>query len=207
MKDWNTTWHRFRQAMASFLLAMLAGSAAMADDTEVFFGQSNDAFRTNPNIVFILDTSGSMAWDDDTEYRRIDRLKKAMHQILDQSDNFNVGLMTFQGQYHGGVVRYPANNLDKNTADLCDGDCPDEVVTARTLSGLDDATQNDLTGEVILDAPTLDMTRVVEDRLDDDAAPATGERFTGSARATEAVAETSRIDGSAAPEYAHNRLL
>lgn len=46
--------------MAGMLWAMLAGSAAVADDTELFVGDTSLYPQSKPNILFILDTSGSM---------------------------------------------------------------------------------------------------------------------------------------------------
>jgi len=45
-------------------LAVFCGSPALADDTEIFVGQQNGA---RPNILFILDTSGSMQSDVSTQ--------------------------------------------------------------------------------------------------------------------------------------------
>lgn len=46
--------------LLTFILSMLAGFPALADDTEVYLGDL--AFSTNirPNVLFIIDTSGSM---------------------------------------------------------------------------------------------------------------------------------------------------
>jgi type IV pilus assembly protein PilY1 len=49
---------RFLAVTTGALLAMAAGSAALADDTEIFFNQNNGNIPAN--IMFVLDTSGSM---------------------------------------------------------------------------------------------------------------------------------------------------
>ncbi len=49
---------RFTAVVAGALIAAGAGSAALADDTEIFFNQNNGDIPAN--ILFILDTSGSM---------------------------------------------------------------------------------------------------------------------------------------------------
>jgi type IV pilus assembly protein PilY1 len=49
---------RILSACAAFLLALGGGKAAFADDSEIFIGTSNSGVA--PNILFILDTSGSM---------------------------------------------------------------------------------------------------------------------------------------------------
>ena len=49
---------RFIAVVTGFLLSVGAASAALADDTEIFFNQNNGNIPAN--ILFILDTSGSM---------------------------------------------------------------------------------------------------------------------------------------------------
>ena len=49
---------RLFAVISGALLAVGAGSAALADDTEIFFNQNNGSIPAN--IMFILDTSGSM---------------------------------------------------------------------------------------------------------------------------------------------------
>ena len=45
-----------------------------------------------PNVLFVLDTSGSMSATDGTSpaVTRLDRMKDALHQILDTANNVNV---------------------------------------------------------------------------------------------------------------------
>ncbi len=129
-----------------------------ADDTEIFFGQSKDAFNNNPNILFILDTSGSMGARDGGTTSRMDRLKVAMRTLLRESSGFRVGLMGFSGGNRGGAIRYPVGDLEADSSSLCpDGVCPDERVVVRPANYTDDATQNDDTNVVTLDAPELAM--------------------------------------------------
>jgi len=136
----------------SALVAVVAITPSRADDTEVFFGQNDDAFRTNPNVLFILDISGSMREDDNTDSSRLDRLKEAMRSLLDQSNGFNVGIMTFQGSNGGGAIRYPVSDLNAVPIDVCEGGvCPDESITVRPIDDTDDAYQNDETLAVVTD--------------------------------------------------------
>jgi len=97
-KFWNV-------AFLSVLLSWTLITPSYADDTEIFFGQSTDAFETNPNILFVLDVSGSMTYRDGTSVSRLDRMKNAMRLLLDQSSNYNVGIMSFQGAQGGAAVR------------------------------------------------------------------------------------------------------
>jgi type IV pilus assembly protein PilY1 len=49
------------------LLVSFAGGTARADDTEVYVGQPTTAADGRPNVLFIIDTSGSMDGDVDTQ--------------------------------------------------------------------------------------------------------------------------------------------
>ena len=86
--------------IAATLATLLCGHPAVADDTEVLIGSGREA-----NVVFILDTSGSMAWgvagrnstittDNPT---RISVLKTVFSQLMDDYDEagINVALMRF----------------------------------------------------------------------------------------------------------------
>jgi len=157
-----------RAAIASCVLSCaVIAPIAQADDTEIFFGQSNDAFETNPNILFVLDISGSMTNRDSGSVSRLDRMKNAMRLLLDQSTNFNVGIMAFQGGNGGASVRYPIGDLDGDSSELCpDGICPDETVVVRPGNGSDDAVQNDESNIVTLDGDNLVMGLVTQATID-----------------------------------------
>ena len=56
----NARLSRWSVLSASALLAAMGSTAVRADDTEVYTGQPNAAADGRPNIMFIIDTSGSM---------------------------------------------------------------------------------------------------------------------------------------------------
>ncbi len=58
-------WHKLRYATLGALIGLLAGQPVLADDTEIFIGQSLDA--GSANVLFIIDTSGSMGSSVDWE--------------------------------------------------------------------------------------------------------------------------------------------
>ncbi len=151
-----------RAITSGLLLSFIGLTPLQADDTEIFFGQNTDSFNNNPNILFVLDNSGSMRVKDTgfDDTSRIDRLKSAMSTLLDQSSSYNVGLMAFQGRDHGGVIRYPVGYLEAESTDLCDGVCPDELIVARPEGGNNDGTEHDSTNEVSLDSETLVMANI-----------------------------------------------
>lgn len=183
-------------ALAGLCLGSLSATALQADDTEIFYGHSSDAFNTNPNVLFVLDTSGSMDYTDEGfgDVTRMERLKMAMNQLLDVSSDFNVGMLAFQGWREGGAVRYPVGYLEGSSEELCEGVCPSEVVVAYPSTGMDDATQNDATGAVDIGAPSLRMANVTTSAA---SAPPTagGPTITESVVAVADVAEYLPMDG------------
>ncbi|ASJ72399.1 PilC/PilY family type IV pilus protein [Granulosicoccus antarcticus] len=193
----NSLKHRHTGAFwAGLLLSCAALSTLQADDTEIFFGQADDAFNNNPNILFVLDNSGSMTAKDagfgDTS--RMDRLKTAMSSLLDQSSSFNVGLMAFQGRDHGGAIRYPIGYLEAESTELCDGICPDELIVARPDGGSNDGTENDISKEISLHSATLVMANV--ESATEDTSEAEVIETTGTATASTEVVEYSPTDAS-----------
>jgi type IV pilus assembly protein PilY1 len=59
----NTFTVKIRVVLLASLLATLAGMPAMADDTEVYLGDLGFSTNIRPNVLFIIDTSGSMSTD------------------------------------------------------------------------------------------------------------------------------------------------
>ena len=154
---------QYTRAVTAGLLLSFAGlTPLLADDTEIFFGQAKDSFNNNPNILFILDNSGSMTEKDEgfNNVSRIDRLKTAMSTLLDESSSYNVGLMAFQGLDHGGAIRYPVGYLEADSTELCNGVCPDELIVSRPDGGNNDGTEHDITKENLLNTATLVLANV-----------------------------------------------
>jgi len=73
-------------ALASTLL--LQASVSFADDTEIFFGGAAVDSTTQPNVLFVLDNSGSMSGT------RMTGLKDAFKTIISSAGNINVGVMS-----------------------------------------------------------------------------------------------------------------
>ncbi len=110
--------------VAAVFYSLLVGSnLLLADDTEVFFGAQTAQSTSRPNVLFILDTSGSMSSKDGGSTTRIDRMKDAVREILSSATNINVGMMRFNGAYGGGPILYPVTYIDE---ELCpNGVCQD----------------------------------------------------------------------------------
>ncbi|ARN72826.1 VWA domain-containing protein [Oceanicoccus sagamiensis] len=124
------------------LISMLAAPLSTADDIDIYFSDSSQysALGIKPNILFILDTSGSMDNDDvgssvtlpaddvtndefptNTGERRISHMKAAVYDFLADSalmDDVNVGIMRFNRK--GAGVVYPVSEGDTYNSQLND---------------------------------------------------------------------------------------
>ena len=112
--------------LISFSLVLSNGThgAVIADDTEIYFSAGTSTAGTIdqtilPNIMFILDTSGSMtssvpqAGGD----QRIKVLKDAMKQIIGDVEDVNLGLMRFTSG-SGGPVLFPISYIEENVGNI-----------------------------------------------------------------------------------------
>jgi len=84
---------------------LLQGSLSWADDTEMFFGKL--PANVKPNILFVLDNSGSMNMCLDSQARpcysgesRLKTLQNTMNALLSDLKGVNVGLMTLRYDEH-----------------------------------------------------------------------------------------------------------
>jgi len=126
-------------ATGALIAALMAAGPSSADDTEIFFGQADLTETGHPNVLFILDTSGSMGWGDRGQTgTRMQRLQSAMHDILDSSTDINVGLMGLNGTGGGGSVLYPMTPIEDIA---CAGLACEEVNLVATISHVADDTE------------------------------------------------------------------
>ena len=93
-------------------LLVFATAGVQADDTDIYLSRCGSSTDTgnNPNLLFILDTSGSMNARDagaDKRTPRMTVLKNAMDDLLTNLDNVNVGLSRFSNS--GGSVIFPVS--------------------------------------------------------------------------------------------------
>lgn len=131
--------------LLAFTFSLMAGMSAQADDTEIFFGSSTGS---KPNVLFILDTSGSMRSTDGGSTSRMDRMKAAFSSLLDNINNANVGIMRFNDP--GGPVLYPVTNID----------APINLLTnlTGTINSSNDDAEQDAIGNVVLTNSSLALT-------------------------------------------------
>ena len=125
---------QFKKFSSGFLvctLASLGGFSAHAEDTEIFF---NSSYNTDiqPNVVFIIDNSGSMSNMDGGTTTRMERVKSAMTSLLGGLSNVNVGLMQYS--MPGGPVLFPVTAIDEQLV-------KPQTLSLSLASGSDDAEQ------------------------------------------------------------------
>ena len=108
-------WKEFFIGLVPPALLVFAGGG-QADALDVYMGTGQtSAAETHPNVLFILDTSGSMNARDAGSNKRTARmtvLKSAMSDLLSTLDNVNVGLARFSNT--GGSVIFPISPINGN---------------------------------------------------------------------------------------------
>ncbi len=168
---------QFIGAMVLGLLTALS-MPLLADDTELYRGQLSNISQSDvPNVVFMLDRSGSMDYyltggsgaakcgietEPGPNCRRMDHLQYALKQLISEVTNVRIGFMTFIDSGHKKQipVNYPATNIDSPAASLAVG-AATKVVTSSIASGEDDAeqfTEGEKTGQVVLSDKLLQLT-------------------------------------------------
>lgn len=132
--------NHIKAALFAFIYIALPGGIVLADDTEVFFGGGTSGDETvRPNVLFILDTSGSMgAGVAGTGMSRMDNMKEALQLILDTTTNINVGLMRFNNP--GGPILFPASYIDKDITEATTTPI-DASINSQIKEASDDAQQ------------------------------------------------------------------
>lgn len=86
-------------AIAAAAFAATATSPLHADDTEIFFTPPGASQIVKPNIMFIIDNSGSMGSKVDTSTTtRMDVVQTVTKNLIDKMQDVNVGVMKFNIQ-------------------------------------------------------------------------------------------------------------
>lgn len=150
----------FKRITNNFLHTFLTMSlvigtqAGRADDTEIYFssGSSSSSSSTaiRPNVLFILDTSGSMGntlSGDPDNRSRIVVLREAMAEIINTIQNVNLGLMRFT-KHEGGPVLFPITYIDE-TVDNVVSEVSGTEFTYETTAA------EDAEEDILIGSPTL----------------------------------------------------
>lgn len=138
-----------------FIYTSLGLVPAYADDTEIYFGGSSisTGVETRPNVLFVLDTSGSMGWSlsgsRDGSNERLDALKQAMTSLLSSVSNVNIGIMRFTNP--GGPVLHEVAYIDEISGGST------VTVTSQVNDSQSDAEESVVGGAVRLSDDTLEF--------------------------------------------------
>ena len=87
----------FMKCINKFIVPWLATSLTLcslvssADDLEIYLGTAGSEVTYNPNVLFIMDTSGSMGSKDDGDESRMLRVQNALKETLKSGTNINAG--------------------------------------------------------------------------------------------------------------------
>ena len=139
--------------IAIALMIFTSSFQAMADDTEIFFSSVSLSGATSiqPNVLMVLDTSSSMTNivdennngnDDPGERSRLEHMKEAMHTILDNTNNINVGIMRFHER--GGPVLFPVADINADVTTVIGAAASEPQAFYRIKNGTDDIEQSSL---------------------------------------------------------------
>ncbi len=122
------------------------------DDTEIYVA-SNSNKVVRPNVLFIMDTSGSMrSTVSGTNKSRMQVMQEALNEILDSVSNVNVGLMRYSAATNynnGGPILYPVTYIDAPASK--------PKVESQIDAATDDAAEDVGSGVVRLNDPVIDM--------------------------------------------------
>ncbi len=130
-------------------------STVIADDTDIFLGNGHYQEGTLPNVLFVIDNSGSMgepAKNADgtlTGQTRMQALKTAFNELMQNIQGVNVGVMRFNTP--GGSVLYPVTNIDSILPSAY------KQASSDMLLSSDDAVEVGSTGAVNLSDETLKL--------------------------------------------------
>ena len=93
---------------------LLTTVSASADDTEIY------QFVDQPNVLFVLDASGSMSTVDSGQTgRRVERMYDALIDLLDNTSGLDIGIMRYTTrQGGGGQLLHPVADVDTNRDSL-----------------------------------------------------------------------------------------
>lgn len=170
---------KFHTFLIAILVTVLVGISfpGYGDDISLYRGQVDLEDENNrPNILFVLDRSGSMGLHDfdiegnDVGGTRMERMQEALLKYLDNMHNVNVGFMVFSGQppYDSPApdepdsavvpVLFPITYIDESARNIFgDSDTAFIQTASRILSSADDAEEgltshNVTTNSLVLEA-------------------------------------------------------
>ncbi|WP_189478379.1 PilC/PilY family type IV pilus protein [Halioglobus pacificus] len=143
---------RAKTVSLTLLATLWTLAPVWADDTEIFFSDTSGSGAIFPNVLFIVDTSGSMGESvEGTDNDRLEEVQKGFRELLMELSEVNVGLMRFSNP--GGPVLFPVSNIDSSINAL-----EDVELAVRIQSDGDDVQELEASGNVISDQQSLYLT-------------------------------------------------
>jgi len=160
-----------RHVIRTLFFTLLVLNPVWADDVEIFFNTPDTT--TRPNLLFVLDGSGSMGRYDcrnggssrtpcndgtvNGSTTRLKRMVDALTEVFNTTKDVNIGLMRFSHAENGGRVIYPIRDIDDQ---ICNGvSCTEDSVFTVPVSSANDDLYEDNTGKVITDDTILPLNR------------------------------------------------
>ncbi len=161
------TSRKIRVAIGSAVASALLTSAAVsfADDTEIFFGGPSIDQGIRPNVLFILDNSGSMNWHTSSnanpspgEQSRIQILKDSFSNVISSAGAINAGIMVLneRAAYNNTRMVYPISYIN----DPLPSSVQQLAGAPQIIDSGDDATQSSNDGVADINDAALVMGRV-----------------------------------------------
>lgn len=174
-----------RNLLLSVFIGVLMGLSipSIADDTDLYGGQSIAITEpVRPNILFMLDSSGSMGYEirnsdgSPSGIKRIEVLKEALLETLKNINNVNIGLGRFthyptkknssgyKVDKTNAPILYPVSFINANVDEIETTTGIISIPTAtQVMNSTDDATEILTTKAIILDSPDLAMVKLPEE--------------------------------------------
>ncbi|MEM1404552.1 MAG: hypothetical protein AAGG55_14540 [Pseudomonadota bacterium] len=148
-----------RRIAGACFAALWCTSPVWGDDTEIFFGDVSTT-DIRPNVLFIIDTSGSMGSGvSGAPGDRLDNVKEAFYTLMDELANVNVGLMRFTNP--GGPILYPVTYIDE----VIEED-PNITLDVPVATSSDDAQEVISSGLMSLDGSFVSMSMLPDVTLE-----------------------------------------
>ncbi|WP_067514433.1 DNRLRE domain-containing protein [Endozoicomonas ascidiicola] len=129
---------RFKQSLVTLTSAfyLSAASFTWADDTDIYLHNPNLDSSVKPNVLFVLDNSGSMEWDVNgnkytNEPSRMEIMQESFEAIMQNSSGLNVGLMKLWARDgESSQLTFPVTDIDKPIGSTVITDGKPEILTS-----------------------------------------------------------------------------
>ncbi len=148
-------WNKLLITLVSTAYILLSAGLVRADDTEIYVTNASIT-PSQPNILFIMDTSGSMSLAPSSGGApKIEQMKSALTSLLDGLHGVNVGLMRFSAFHDkdtydaGGPILYPVKDIEATV---------DPLVIAKINRSSDDGVELP-TGQIAYKNPTISLVK------------------------------------------------